>query len=168
MSENKKIDKKTLLSRWHLKCRRNRHANYFAANHFSKKHYQLGVFSVSISAIVGSSVFASLGKIVEPSAQIIVGAFSILAAIMTALQTLLKYGERSAKHRDTGYRYGALVRQIEILFSKNEEDPDDRELEKLNDIIDEVAESAPELPEKIWRRSLKRIPQKDVFFGQNE
>jgi len=156
------IDKISLLNRWHLKCRRNRFANYSAANHFSKKHNQLGVLSVSISAIVGTSVFASLGKMVEPSVQISVGFISLVAAILTALQTFLKYGERSAKHRLIGARYGALVRQIEILSSNGQQDIDIREIERMKIDMDEVAEKAPELPEKIWKHSVDSFPSEEL------
>ena len=149
---------RSLLTQWHVRCRRNRVANYAAANVFSKRHIVLGVFTVSISAIVGTSVFASLGKQVMPAIQITVGVMSILAAVLAALQTFLKYGDRASAHRLTGSRYGALVRPIEMQLAVSKEPPPPQVVEAIKTKMDKLAEEAPELPEYIWKQSLKQIP----------
>lgn len=148
----------SLLTHWHVKCRRSRAANYLAANAFSKKHTALGVLAVSISAVVGTSVFASLGKQVDAALQIVVGGMSVLAAVLAALQTFLKYGDRASAHRLCGARYAALVRQIEMLLAVSKAPPAPEVLEEIRTKMDRLAEEAPELPERLRRRSLQEIP----------
>lgn len=149
---------RSLLTRWHVKCRRNRTANYLAANSFSRRYATLGVVAVSLSAVVGTSVFGSLGKQVDPALQIIVGGMSVLAAVLAALQTFLKYGDRASAHRLCGARYAALVRHIEELLAITVADPPAGALEGIRTKIDKLAEEAPELPEHLWRLSLREIP----------
>ncbi|WP_414896029.1 SLATT domain-containing protein [Pseudomonas chlororaphis] len=54
--------------------------------------------------------------------QLGVGAMSVLAAVMTALQTTLRYQELAEKHREAGARYNALGREIELLLSYSDLD----------------------------------------------
>lgn len=152
---------RTLLKHWRLNCRRSRIANYLAANAFSRKHAGLGIFAVSLSAVVGTSVFASLGKQVMPMLQITIGGMSVLAGVLAALQTFLKYGDRSSAHRLVGARYGALVREIDSLLSQSRAVSPDV-LEQIRAKMDSLAEEAPVLPEYLWRRSLREIPSEEL------
>jgi hypothetical protein len=153
-----------ILGGWHNKCRRNRTANYLAANAYSRKHVKFGVVAVSLSAIVGTGVFASLGKQVNPTIQILVGGMSVAAAVLAALQTFLKHGDRASSHRQAAARYGALVRQIETLLATSKNILSTEVLDELRTKMDKLAQETPQLPEHIWKRSLKEVPPAEEDF----
>jgi len=90
-------------------------AHYASAIEHQRNSLWLGIPTVVLSAIVGTSVFAALGK--EPSrcVQIAVGVTSVLVTTLAALQTFLRYAERAEKHRSTGARFAALNKEVHQL-----------------------------------------------------
>lgn len=119
MSNEINEKKIALLNRWLMNAKRSQIANYHAANHFSKTNYSLGIPAVILSAVVGTCVFAGIGKQVPMLIQIGVGLISILASVLGALQTFLGLEQRSSKHRITASEYGAIKREIDHLLSSH-------------------------------------------------
>lgn len=146
-----------LLLRWRTKCRRNRAANYLAASTFSRRHTILGVSAATFSAVVGTSLFVTVASEPLQYFRVFAGCLSVLAAVLGALQTFLKYDERSSAHRRTAARYGALVRQIEVMLAAPEALAQ-KTLDELRIALDQLAEDAPELPESARARSLRDVP----------
>ena len=87
-------------------AKRSQIANYAAVNRFSAINYCLGVPAVIASAAVGTAVFGSLNENLEVWARILVGVTSFAAAVLTSLQTFLKFDERASKHRSAAAEYG--------------------------------------------------------------
>lgn len=121
--------------------------HYRAALHYSRRHSLITVPTVILSAIVGTSVFATIQQ--QPGFwwQFCVGAMSVMAAIMTALQSTLRYQELAEKHRSAGAKYNTLGREIEELraFSLTSE-------EKFADLrirIDALAQESPHIPQAV-------------------
>lgn len=142
-----------LLKHWRTNCSRSQIANYKAGNLASQWNYLLGVPTVILSATVGTSVFAALGNKVDASVQIAVGAISVLAAALAALQTFLKFGERSQKFKSTAAEYGAVKRQIDQLLSNpNEINPS--VLDRVRERMDTLAKEGPEIPQRIWSHAM--------------
>ncbi|GIW52804.1 MAG: hypothetical protein KatS3mg081_2159 [Gemmatimonadales bacterium] len=102
-----------LLDEWDSDLRVICHGHYDAAVHFDRLHYTLGVPVVLLTAAVGTSVFAALGKNPNSFLQILVGLASLGATVLAALQTFLKYSERAEKHRQAGAFFGSLLKEIE-------------------------------------------------------
>ncbi|MNC74482.1 hypothetical protein D3C75_1258450 [compost metagenome] len=74
---------------------------------------------------------------------------SVLAAILTALQSTLRYQELAEKHRDAGAKYNALGRKIELMITLREADSD-----KVNDLrvlIDSLALESPHIPQAVHK-----------------
>jgi predicted permease len=117
--EDKSI--RSLLGEWATRNMVALEAHYNAARSFANLNYWIGIPAVIFAAIVGTSVFASLKKDVDIYIKITIASFSIIAAILSALQTFLKYNERSEKHRLAGARYAAIKREIEQLLAIPEE-----------------------------------------------
>ena len=128
-------------------------AHHVAAGHFDRLHYWLGIPAVIVSAVVGTTVFATLQSNPHVAIQILVGLGSVLAAVLTSLQTFLRYSERAEKHRVAGVRYGALMRELEQALILC---PHESELKAfLNDVRirwDRLNEETPTMPQKIWRQ----------------
>jgi len=102
-----------LLNDWYYRVRESQFSHYGAARYYGKFHYYIGIPAVILSGIVGTSVFASLGKQADPTYTIIIGLVSVLITVLSSLQTFLRFSERAEKHRIAGARYGAIRREIE-------------------------------------------------------
>lgn len=77
-----------------LKC----NAHYDMAERYKNRHRALGLVVVLVSAIVGTSVFASLGKATQIWIQFFTGLLSVAAVVLAALQTFLGFAELQAQH----------------------------------------------------------------------
>jgi len=121
MSESEEDDIKNLLLVWMENCKRAQIAHNMSAARFYRLNYLLGVPVVGLSAVVGTSVFATLQRQVDPFLQVLVGMTSVLAAVLASLQTFLKYNDRASKHHSAGSDYEAIKRQIqETLVINNQ------------------------------------------------
>lgn len=140
-----------LLEDWYRRLRYAQYAHYEAAKAFDRMNYWLGIPVVVLSTFVGTSVFASLGKLVNPTVQISIGLVSVLAATLASLQTFLRFSERAEKHRIAASKYGSLRREIEELLAADASISRDA-VTSLRQGIDRLAEDAPHVPSKIWSR----------------
>ena len=134
-----------LLEEWIFRIRRAQQAHYESATHFARLNYWLGVPAIALSAVVGTSVFAALGKETAISIKIAVGVASVTAAILMALQTFLSYSERAEKHRTVATRYGIMRREIERKLALP---PAKRELEAYIESL-----------QVQWDKVMKTVPQ---------
>jgi Tfp pilus assembly major pilin PilA len=143
-----------LLEEWLFRIRRAQQGHYESATHFARLNYWLGVPAIALSAIVGTSVFAALGKETIISIKIAVGVASVTAAILMALQTFLNYPERAEKHRTVATRYGTMRREIEKKLAFP---PPKRELEAYIETLqaqwNKCNEDCPTVPKRIWHRT---------------
>jgi hypothetical protein len=104
-----------LLHQWNRRAQGAQRYHDATARRLGSRHYMLGIPAVVLSTIVGTSVFAALGKQVDQRLQIGVGVVSVLAAVLTALQTFLRLAERGEQHRVAAGGYAALRRDIEVM-----------------------------------------------------
>ena len=132
--------------------------HYEAARMFERRHFWIGVPAIALSTLVGTTVFAALRKDVHLSVQLGAGCASVLAAILTALQTFLGYSERATKHEAAGANYAALIR--EIHQQRAFPSPTVDELRKFVDHIrirfDTLSKESPSLPERVWKRGVSQ------------
>ncbi len=144
--EPPKTDSDLLLA-WLRRARESQFAHYAFADKLAWKGQTLGVPVILLTTLVGASALSSVAAEVVPTyAKVIVGALSLLAAVLSGLQTFFKYAERADKHRVFGARYGALRRELEQLHSNGGKTND-----KVRQALDKLAEDAPAVPESIFR-----------------
>ena len=139
---------KELLEDWYQRVKVTQRAHYASANHFGKGKFWLGIPAVILSALVGTTVFASLQAKSELWLQILVGLASVAAAVLTSLQTFLGYSERSEKHRIAVAKYGSLGRELEFLKSLEFVEQD--KIISIKSRLDELAVESPNNPKKIY------------------
>ena len=157
-----------LLRRWRTNCRRSQIANYAAAARYSKRNYLIGIPTVILSAIVGTSVFAALGKAdIHPYLQITVGLISVLSATLAALQTFLKWGEAAAKYASTASVYGSVKRQLdhEIVKLECNEAVSEEVVAGIREQMDTLSREAPVVPGDIWERARGEAVAVDAEHG---
>ena len=148
---------KELLEKWLKRLRESQFAHYESAKSLSRSNYALGIPAVILSTFVGTSIFASLGETLSSSTQILVGIVSVLAATLSAVQTFLGFSERAAKHRTIASRYGSARRRIEELLAVSGPAVSPEEISNLRHEIDSISEEAPDVPDRIWERTLKKL-----------
>lgn len=107
--------------------------------------------NVSLTAIVGTSVFSNLVEVLP----ILTGAVAFIAAAIAAIQASSKFGESASRHRTAGARYGGLRRRADLLKLKIAGIDIDREtalaeLESLGQELSMLAEDCPSLPDSIY------------------
>ena len=103
--------------------------------------------TVALSAVVGTAVFATLQQQSSFWLQFGVGAMSVIAAILTALQSTLRYQELAEKHRGAGAKYNAVGREIELLRTYSEISAE--KIEDLRIRIDSLAFESPHIPQAV-------------------
>jgi len=145
---------KELINHWRFRVHRMQLAHYMTARKFDDRHLWLGLPAIALSTIVGTTVFASISKNTEIIIQILVGLFSVTAALLTALQTFLKYSELSEKHRVAGAKFANLKHRIELLITLVEPPPEElkKQLTMIEDQWAKVREESPNIPTRIWNK----------------
>lgn len=135
------------------------HGHYRAALRYSKLHFWLGIPTVILATIVGTSLFATLQEKPDVKWQIAVGIMSLAAALFSALQSFLNYGEKAERHRAAGARYNAVGRELEQLLAQSE---DWSALTNIRKRIDKLAEDSPHIPESV-HENMAKIPVEPLW-----
>lgn len=157
-------DPQDLLGRWLKRVRESTFAHYAAEEHLSCLHYAIGIPASILAAITGTAVFASLEAQVNLEIKIVVGAISIITAILTGLQTFLRLSERAERHRTTAGKYGSIRREIEQLLAFPTHITD-QAVEEIRLRLDAVAADAPNVSKATWDTATKRADD-DFLFSQ--
>src|SRR5262249_21252379 len=133
---------------------------YECAKPLDRMNVWFGIPVVALSTIVGTSVFASLGE-TNPDLRlrILVGLISVLAAVLSGLQTFLRFSERAEKHRSVVAKYGAIRREMEQAIASGElNGPNGKDiLDSLRAKMDALAAEAPATPQRIYKAVAARI-----------
>ena len=154
-----------LLQRWLKRTRESSFAHNAAEERYFKTNLLLGVPASLFSAIVGTTVFASLEKDVDVRIKILVGFISIITAILTGLQTFLRYSERAERHRKIAAQYGSIRRTIEqnlVFEDKLTYDV----VDQIRKQLDSVGGEAPNVPSTLWKFSKTRADE-DYFLSSS-
>jgi hypothetical protein len=168
-----------LIDEWGFRAHRMQLAHYGTARKFDARHLWLGLPAIALSTNVGTTVFVSLSKNADlghVALQILVGLLSVTAAVLTALQTFLKYSDLSEKHRIAGAKFANLKHRIELLSSlpPSSEGELKQQLTMIEDRWSKVREESPTVPIRIWQgieksltfeEYLRRYPTPSVASG---
>jgi hypothetical protein len=140
------------------------------AERLGKFNYWLGIPVITLSTIVGSSIFAVLEKQVDTLIKIALGFISVTAAVLSALQTFFKFSERAEQHRVAAAGFAALRHEITAKLASPRGPNFDLQsvLEELQKKIEGVVKQAPSLA---WPPTTEQIAsaQKIVesYVGKN-
>lgn len=132
-----------------------------------KKHRNIGIISAVLSAIVGSSIFASLGQ--EDASKyliIITGLISLAATILTSILAFLKLPEIANKYHNSGNEYAALRKELEFLISFESEDEEHikNEVKRLKVKWDEIRKNSIPISKKTIKKLSKKAGE-DILFN---
>ncbi|SFG10043.1 hypothetical protein SAMN05518865_108120 [Duganella sp. CF458] len=161
-----------LIQHWRFRNHRVQLAHYDSARFFAGLHLLLGVPASVLSTLVGTAIFSTLSKSHTASmptedgsivVQIAVGFLSVLAAILTGLQTFLKNAEQAERHRIAGARFANLKHRIELVATLPPSSDEElrKELLSIESRWAKLREESPTLPTFIWKRIERSLPFED-------
>ena len=145
--------RKELLKKWQGRMRDAQRAYYITSTRYKRLNYIYGIPVVCFTVFISSSVFSELQKLPDSYVQLIVGFVSVVAAIMAAVQTFLRFPEKAEKHRATAVRYGLLKKEIEkflVLYPSKNEEAINR-IENIKKEWDVIVSESPTVSSKLWR-----------------
>jgi hypothetical protein len=146
---------------WHKRVYAAQSAHYASTDKLRLLNYLVGVPAVVFASIVGTAIFAGLEK--DSPRALMVASVSILAAVLAALQTFLRFSERAAAHAKAADWYSAIRREIEEVLHLPVESRGKAKdfLDRVRKEINRVAQDAPELSVRAWKREAKRFSVKE-------
>ena len=155
-----------LLRGWLLHAHKSRTRHDYAARYYNKMRFYLGIPTTALSAIVGSSVFASLSMPLGSSASIVVGGMGIIATILSGLHTHLNYADLAEKHRSAATKYKSVVRQLEqSLAGPMTQAPSDEWINNLRSHLDGLEENVPVVAQGIYDK-VDKLYTNPVLVGK--
>lgn len=138
--------KQNLLETWYKRAEACHKCHFLASHRYSRYNYWIGIPTIMFTTVVGTSIFASLSMDSRSvTATIVIGFVSIMAAILSSLQTFLGFPERADRHRDAGIKYGTIGRKMELLLNENEM-PDGPDAVALKKELDDLGAASPKIP----------------------
>ncbi len=131
-------------------------AHYQAAELYAQRYVRLGAPVTILTSIVATSVFASLAQNGKNTIIVIAtGTLSIVAAVLSGLQTFLRYADVAAGHRNAGAAYESARRQLDIFALEFRASTDRagaiKDLARIAGNLDSMTATEPTVPEKIYR-----------------
>jgi len=158
-------DTERLLRDWHNRASAASEAHYRLANRCRRRNVALGVPVVVFSTIVGTSLFATLNDAnVSSRARLVIGAVSVAAAVLAALQTFLRFAERAERHVVAADWYAAVRRGTDevLALPSAAREPPALHLPKVRKEMSRVGQQAPEIPAPMWAKVAKTHDVKDT------
>lgn len=145
-----------LLTGWLIHSHKARDRHDEASRRYAKGQFALGIPSLIVSTVVGTSVFAALSSKEVPALW--VALLSIVAAVLAALQTFMDFGGRSDKHRNAAVKYKSSIRLLEeaIVELRQGKELTKDEIDAMRTLIDGLEEGAPVVMPKIHDNVEKR------------
>ncbi len=150
-----------LFEKWSRRARESQYAHYEAAKSLDSSHYFLGIPVAVLTTVVGTSIYAALQKEMDWRIRMLVGSFSLLAAILAGLQTYLRYGERAEKHRSIGAAYGEIRRNLELgtTLPLRLRPPLSEFLSQTENKLNELARTSPNVSDRIFALGLRKMKE---------
>src|SRR5262249_30451808 len=143
---------------WERRCAAAAEVHFQTAEYLGRWNLFLGIPVVVLSAIVGTSLFATLSKDVNVGIRITAGVISVIAAVLASVQTFLRFGARSEQHRVAAERWSSIRREIEKALALPPELAGSPKLlmDDVNAHMDDAADKAPAMPDRRWKRALAK------------
>jgi hypothetical protein len=133
-------------------------AHYIAARRCTRFNRYLGIPVVIITAVVGTTIFATLEKNPSAAWKIATGIISMLGAVLSSLQTSLRFAESAERHKTAGARYRGMGRRIDLFLLKYAGENTCRiealrELSQLADELQDLADESPGVPDSCYDKA---------------
>jgi hypothetical protein len=153
-----------LLHGWLLHAHKGRARHDLAARRCDTQRFWIGGSAAVVSAVVGTSVFATLEKAeIDFLFKVGIAFIAIVAAILTNLTAFLNLAERAEKHRSAGVRYKIIIRELERLRAHDFANAEIL-VPAMKKQLDDLEEIAPVVPERYYDQVEDEWKEKGVEF----
>jgi len=145
-----------LLVDWHNRAAAARTAHYQLVGRCRRRNLILGIPTVIVTTVVGTSLFATLTKEeISIPLRIAVGSLSVAAAILAAITTFLRLPERAERHAIAADWYSAVRRDIaeQVALPSNQREGPKTTLDRIRKEMSKIGQQAPEIPTKLWTKT---------------
>jgi hypothetical protein len=131
-------------------------AHYDAAERFARRNIYLGGPVTIATTIVATATFATLAQSqMNVAIVLMTGSLSIGAAVLSGLQTFLRYADLSGEHRRAAGAFGTVKRSLDLFALEFKQSADRAAALKALGIIvakiDSINESAPVVPTSLYK-----------------
>jgi hypothetical protein len=153
-----------VLEEWHRRVWASQLAHYRRATRLKRANIFLGLPVTTLTAVVGTSLFATLNEQQLPAAlRITIGTISVAAAVLSAIQTFFGFAQRADKHVLAADWYAALRRKIEELRAMPPKARGDarKVLDDIRREMNTVSSTFPQIGEPDWRRAAAQFGIKE-------
>ncbi len=150
-------------------CYRHMHFRAFQNNKVWSMSFTLPV--IIISTVTGTANFAqkTFPESISEYVPSIIGAFNLIAAIMTTVAQFLKVTELMENHRVTSIQYGKLARKIRLELTlpiSERTQHGDNMVEACRSEYDRLIEQSPPVPKSVIKMFEQKFPNSSniAFF----
>lgn len=155
-------DAEQLLQDWRNRAYAAQSAYYVMAERYRRWNYQLGTPVVILSGLVGTAIFADLQDTIS-FGRWLIGSVSILAAVLSSLQTFLRLADSAAEQGAAAAWYSAIRRDSEQVLALPRESRGDPKscLDAIRQEMNKAGQKAPPLSERLWAGFAQRFGVKE-------
>lgn len=122
-----------------------------------KQNRTIGIISAIFSAIVGSSIFASIGEDNMNNMLVIsAGMISLSATILTSIMAFLKLPEVANQCHNSGVQYAEIRKDLELLLTFYNNKDIENELKIIKKKWDDIRSSALPVSDKLMKKYNKK------------
>jgi hypothetical protein len=139
------------LFRWRAEARTANVAHLRATDSLNWRNFSLGAIAVMLATATGTSVFATLQHDVTIWVRVLVATLIVVSAMLTALQTYMRYGSRAEAHQRASRDYGNVVREItEVLDTHLAATALAERTHAIRRELDKIDDAAPNVAPYLW------------------
>jgi hypothetical protein len=139
------------LLRWRAEARTANVAHLRATDSLNWRNFSLGAVAVMLAAATGTSVFATLQHDVTIWVRVVIATLIVVSAMLTALQTYMRYGSRAEAHQRASRDYGNVVREItEVLDAHLAATALAERTHAIRRELDKIDDAAPNVAPYLW------------------
>jgi hypothetical protein len=153
-------DAEKLLAQWLHGIKISHVGHKRAAAVFARRARALGVAATVISAIVGTTLFSTLATVADERVIAAAALLSVIAVVLTALQTFLNYSELAAGHRTAATAYGDLRRRMEQLVVFGSPAGLREQMADIGETWAKLDQESPDLPQGIFDYAMKWVTKR--------
>lgn len=152
------MENSELLTQWKNGLRIRHIAHSKALSYYSSMDRIIGLLSTLLTAVVATTIFASMNESQEKTLILIAGLISILATLASAANAFLKYGELAERHKQAVASFGSLRRELETMLMQNNIAAITTEImQEFNNKWSNLEESVPPLPQRFQDNASKSL-----------
>jgi len=153
-------DLEDVLEGWRLRAWASQVAHYQVAGRMRIWHRLVGLPTVILTTVIGTSIFATLSENTVKIGfwpRFIVGAVAIGAAVFSGIQTFFGFAQRADLHVLAADWYASIRRNIEQIKGTPREfrQPPNETLTTIRKEMNQVGSQFPEIGQRTWKKIAK-------------